>query len=170
MKRFFKVKKETREWDLFNKLWTLQDSWLAIKDKLDAFFGCDIHHNLAVSIHELYMSDPPEHLRDQFSKNPDRQGYYRAKSNSKIHKQWLEFAKVHQLEDYNTNRLIWDLEIPSQDMNAIKAFYPMMNGEYYFELREEKSWAGYSWAIEVDEPTFLRLRANWLEEKNKKPA
>ncbi|NOU54943.1 hypothetical protein HN020_09300 [Brevibacillus borstelensis] len=170
MPRYFKVLSGTKEWGLFNKLWTFQDGWLTIKNKLDDFFGCDIHKNLATNIHELYMKNPPDHLRDQFSKNPDKQGFYRAKSNSSIRKKWLEFVKAHQLEDYNTTRLLWELEISTDDMNAIKAFYPMMDGDYYFELREGKKWTGYSWAVELDEPTFLRLRADWLESNNKQTA
>ncbi|USG64004.1 hypothetical protein NDK47_17800 [Brevibacillus ruminantium] len=170
MKRYFKVQPGTREWELFNKLWTYQDKWLKLKPTMDKLLGCDVDKNLATNSRELYMASPPKHLQDQFTKNPDKEGFYRAKSNSNIQKQWKEFVKIYELEDYNITMLIWDLGISISDMNAIKAAYPLMNDDYYFELREKNQWEGYTWAIEVDEPTFLRVRADWLESQHKHSA
>jgi len=171
MSKVFKIKPDTKEWELFHKLWTFEDVWREKMGDIEKLLGCSVDRNLAVNTHTLLMKNPPEHLRDQFSKRADKEGFYRAKSKSAIQKQWTDFCKVYNLEAFTPYDLIWRLGLPSiEDMNAFKSFYPLMEGDYYFELREGKNWSGYSWAIEVDEPSFLRIKANWLEEKNKQSA
>lgn len=171
MSRFFKVKSGTKEWELFHKLWTFEDMWRDKMSDIEKLLGCNPDKNLAVSTHTLLMKSPPEHLRDQFSKRADRDGFYKAKSRSAIQEKWTDFCKVNQLEAFSAHNLIWKLGLPSfEDMNAFKCFYPLMEGDYYFELREGRGWSGYSWAIEVDEPSFLRLKANWLEQKSERSA
>ncbi|MGG3012278.1 hypothetical protein ABEO98_22690 [Brevibacillus parabrevis] len=168
MIRYFKVLAGTREWELFNKLWTYQDKWIELTPQIEKLLGCNIDKNLATNSRDLYLANPPKHLKEQFTKNPDKEGFHRAKSNSNIRKQWLDFVKAYGLNDYNISRLIWDLHIPTSDMNAIRTAYPMMKGDYYIDLRESNTWKGYEWAVEVDEPTFLRVRADWLEGRNKR--
>lgn len=170
MTRYFKVRENTREIELFHKLWTFPIRWNEIKPKIDELLGCDSHDNVAMNVTELYMTNPPDHLREQFSKRPDKQGFYRAKSKSKIEQQWIQFVKINGLTEYSSSRLVWDLNIPSNHGNAIGTLYPVMNGDYYFKLREGREWGEYDWAVEVDEPTFLRIRADWLEAENKQTA
>jgi|GEM_PF-6036114 len=169
MSRYFRVKAGTPQWELFNKLWTYQESWKKVHHQLNQLFGCEVVDNLAANTDRVYMTNPPEHLLSQFSKYPNKDGFYKAKSRSKIHKQWKSFVKVYQLTSYNPIQLIWDLHV--DDLNSFDSFYAMMKGDYYFDLRDKASWRGYDWAIEVDETTFLRIRTDLLEEnKQQQPA
>jgi hypothetical protein len=171
--KYYKVKKGTKQWDCFNRFWTFEDKWMENKDKIDQLIGCPMEKNLRLATDALYLDNPPEHLESQFKKWHKDFGY-EAKKNSQINKLWINLAKDLGLEVYRQFDFLGDLGLLFTD-NKIDSFSPQMNNEYYFSVDENKKdkghhrdkidWSTIDWVEEVDEPTFLRIRADWLEQQ-----
>lgn len=166
MKKYFKVIEDTKAWRLFHKLWTHQDKWFENKEEIERVIGCEMDKNLIVATKTLMLANPPEHLRTQFKKNPNSFGSYEAKKNSEVRKEFLELIDKLGLEEYNAVFLSWELDIPDGARGYQKTYHPPMNGEYFFSV-DGGDWSECKWCKEVDEPTFLRLRADWLEAREK---
>ncbi|RXZ77956.1 hypothetical protein EBB07_28260 [Paenibacillaceae bacterium] len=168
MSRYFKVKRNTEAWDKINHLWTFGDKWIANKIEIESFLGFPMQKNLYLDIETLTIdrSVLPREWENQFKKNTYPAT---AKKNSKINIQWRELANKLKLEVVRSSELSISLGIFGQ----VSTYYPQINEEYYFKLKDDTSrawdkindWAEVEWAEEIKEYDFLRIQATWIEQR-----
>ncbi|MCX7570376.1 hypothetical protein OS242_10410 [Tumebacillus sp. DT12] len=163
MKQSFRIKQGTPAWEKFHRYHTQDDAYIANKESIEALIGCPMEKNLALYTERLYMKQPAEQYRDQFSKQPDRTGYYTAKKNSKINKAWIDFVKAKGLDSYSSTKLRFDLGLLS---GRITLYPPMNGGEYYItiETKEDLDQERYDFLEPIAEASLLRIYADHLEQ------
>jgi hypothetical protein len=168
--KYYKVKLRTKQWDCFHKYWTFEDKWKEHKEEIEHLIESDWIENLLLRTESLCLENPPEHLKSQFKKwNKDYK--YEAKKNSSINIAWLELVNKLGLEVYTHGKLFGDIGVLFRT-HGMKTLYPIMGSDYYFAVDQDKlnsvtnslNWSENEWVEEVDEPTFLRIRADWLEQ------
>jgi len=166
MSKYIKVKPNTEAWNLFNKLWTYKDKWVDNRASIEEFLGFSMQDSLYFNIENLTIKRHalPKEWEIQFKKNADPA---EAKKNSELNKGWIALCRQLGLTVTHTHEISFPLGI----WNLVECFYPPMNGDYYFSTKEDHNRSKSSsdemlnaeWVEEVDEPTYLRIRADFLE-------
>jgi hypothetical protein len=171
MKRFFEVKKDTKAYELFSDLFNFELKWLALEKEIEEIIKSPMKKNLCLNINRLLLSNPPEECRDQFVKNPDNEGFYKAKVRSQMNKDWLSFVKEKGLYIPYIHFIAEELNISKvfgNDGVALKTAHKL-GDKYFFEGLTTIKGSGKApdFTIEITEAEFLRLRADQLEKDAK---
>lgn len=172
MKRYFEIKKDTRAHELFHHLFTFENDWLALEEEIEKIIESPMKKNLALATERLALSNPPEHLRNQFVKNPDREGFFNAKVRSDVNKKWLAFVKEHKLVIPRLHHVSEELGISRIFGNSGVYLHMAHNVgfTYYFEgITDATKGSGKApdFTIEITEAEFLRRRADQIEKAAK---
>lgn len=172
MKRFFEIKKGTKAHELFHRLFTFENDWWALQTEIEAIIESPMKKNLALATERLSLSNPPEHLRDQFVKNYDRDGFLNAKVRSDVNKKWLAFVEEHKLEIPYIHHIAEELGISRIFGNTGIYLHRAHNVgfTYYFEgVTDATKGPGKApdFTNEITEAEFLRRRADQIEKDAK---
>jgi hypothetical protein len=173
MKRFFEIKKDTRAHELFHRLFTFENEWLALEKEIEVIIESPMKKNLALATERLLLSNPPAHLRDQFVKNCDQEGFLKAKVRSDVNKKWIAFVKEHNLEIPRMYHVTEELGISKIFGNAGMYLHMAhkVGDTYYFEgITEPTKGPGKApdFTIEITEAEYLKRQAEQLEKDEKK--
>lgn len=168
MKRYFEVKKDTRAHELFHHLFTFENDWWALQTEIEAIIESPMKKNLAIVTERLLLSHPPAHLRNQFVKDYDRDGFLKARVRSNVNKKWLAFVEKHKLEIPRMHHVTEELGISRIFCNAGVYLHMAHNvgHTYYFEgITDAAKGPGKApdFTVEITEAEFLRRQADQLE-------
>ncbi|TPG74007.1 hypothetical protein EEL32_25460 [Brevibacillus laterosporus] len=160
MGTYARIKRETEAWELMNNIFTFQEKWVAHREEIEAFLGFPMEGNLYWNIHSLVIDRKmvkPE-WEKEFRKNTHPAT---TKSKSKLRQQWIDLCKrlgleVYLTEDFALTYGLWGMTTPLHSID----------GSYFVEFKRDFDLSHYEWAEKVDEPEFLRLRADWIEKVN----
>lgn len=161
---YFRVKPMTPEHEICKENTAAGKRWIERLKEIREFVGLE-KFDFECSQSQLGISEVPEHLKSQFLKNPVGK-MYRAKLNSKINKQWIQFCEERNLHEVGSYWIAQQLKV----RGLYSVFYALNVGdEYYFEVTcggyEIDHWRGLNYLEELTEPQYLRIKADYLEAK-----
>lgn len=153
--KYFEITPESPAYKMCGDVWNCNSVWKKAEKDIVELLGT--FKDLAMNARRLYMRKVPDKLKGQFCKC--NRGWYPAKVNSKVNKEFLEIVAKHELYYAGAGEIA--LILGTAWSRGHESYHPPMNDKYYFET--ERSIKQEKGLIEVPEPEFLRLRADWLE-------
>ncbi|MCR8979498.1 hypothetical protein [Brevibacillus laterosporus] len=160
MGTYARIKPETEAWDLMNKIFTSKEKWIENREEIESFLGFPMDGNLYININYLVIERKmvkPE-WEMEFRKNSHPAV---TKVKSKLRKQWVDLCKRLGLEAYQTSDFYFKF-----GLWGTPSLYHSINSDYFIEFDGDVDLGPHEWAEEVNEPEFLRLRADWIEKSN----
>ncbi len=165
MSYFYEIKKDSTAYDGIVDAEKMLDHWREpdIQKDICEFLQVESINNeigLATIPYELCLLCPPEHLKEQFLKNPGRHGYYKAKKG--LDQRWIQFCENKGLTSVD----YWFslLSCFRNEWGAGKKFIYRLNGRYILESTSQLNEECLEGISEID---FLELRLVFLKEKKK---
>lgn len=163
--KYAKIKQGTPAWELMNKIFTYHRVWGEHQQEISEFLGFPMDGNIAFQVSNLWVA--PKALREhrpewlkEFKKSEHE--ITSAKANSKIKKEWVALCGKLGLETYTTRDFSFKFGLAF--MGNIE--FHNMEGEYLVAIDNDKfDFSTHDWAEIIDEPTFLRMRADFLDKQ-----
>lgn len=100
----WRIKKNSSAYRDFLQNFTYMDSWTTNEKEILAFLGIKDLGQVIPDAKCLKLYEVPKQLQEQLQKSrEDGKGnlYYYAAKNSKLNNAWVEFCKLHKLQEYN---------------------------------------------------------------------
>ena len=170
---YFKIKKDTKTWELMDKCWHWQDAWLEVQvqdEIIDLIGTTEIIDDLIADIECLTLRKVPEHLENQFRKD-DGYGNFRARKNSRINKDWIEFCAKHDLYVYNPRQFTKDIGLAKWGNNKSSIDFFKFEDDYVLQINNSNKNATYYEKFEFDrieEIEFLAMKIKNLQKEYEK--
>jgi hypothetical protein len=156
--RFFEITKDSPAYETVEKLWNKNKVWRAAAPEIEALIQCQVINNLRHVPGRLSLDHVPQHLEAFFNKRQSLP-YRQAKVKSDINKKFREISQKYGLYHASPFDVANILDTVLQ--SGKETYHPPIDGRYYFQTeREIGNSAGL---VELSEPEFLRMRADWLE-------
>jgi hypothetical protein len=160
MAKYAKVKENTEAYDLLYKIWNYTKKWDEHNEEIEEFLGFKSNKSLYYNVNNLVIDRTylPDEWEPQFKKNTYPA---EAKTKSKLRLAWIELCKRLGLETYSVRDFSF-----KYGLYFNKVTLHNMNDEYYLEFRDEGvevSSFKFDWIDEIEEPKFLRIKADFLE-------
>lgn len=157
--KYYEITAESPAHEMCVLVWDVPTVWQKAHSDLVALVGEGNIHDIGMDPKHLRMVAVPSEIKDQFYKN-QKHGYYSAKPKSEINQKFLEIVEKHSLY----YKGVFDVAVILGTIwTNGKEEYCHMDDKFYIatnrEIIENKG------LVEISEPAFLRMKADWLERK-----
>lgn len=163
--KIVKIKNGTDAWELMDKIFNYTKVWAKNEQEISEFLGFPMNGNIAFQTTGLYVTpEAIEKYRPEWDKEFRKQDgdLRQLKKNSKLFKQWIELCKKLELVVYRT----WDFSMKYGFIDG-RTFHHY-GDEYHISFdNDDTNISNYEWAEEISESEFLRIKADYLEKKEK---
>ena len=173
---YYKIKGNTQAFELVTKVFDTQRKWYTqeISEKLERFLEMP-SYNLYVPAYKLSLSKPIPGRESEFLK--PKNGIYRPKKNSSLHKEWDDFQKENNLEWYTFSQMMVELNVPFDIHYDVPAPYGVrksswqivkLYGVFVLECIGKNLEKTFDWLEPISKADYYELQAKWERERERK--